>query len=269
MARSATESPAANFPVRALICGYEKSGTTLLNEILRRHPRLDSGFEGGMLLGDSPRDFPGIQPYFAYFRQKWRLSREDMEQICDTDDWATCYRRIRDLSPVIADKNCELFDKTPIYMKQLSEVLARVPGVPCVVNVRDPRALMLSWARWSGHSEDPELYIRQNLANYCQRYLDYARGYHAALPRYGDRIYLNRFESLCLEPQPQLEKIFDFLGLCFEPDFLHFSSEYFVYGNTVSTDYLFPYQGVLSEEVCQAILAGTAECAEWHFGEST
>ncbi len=47
----------ATSPLFALVCGFEKSGTTLLNEILRRHPGVDSGFECGFLLGQSPRDF--------------------------------------------------------------------------------------------------------------------------------------------------------------------------------------------------------------------
>src|SRR5688572_28260285 len=79
-------------PLIALVCGFEKSGTTLLNEILRRHPDLDSGFEGGFLLGASPRDFRNFQPYYAYFRQTWELSRADMLYICDTDSWGECYR---------------------------------------------------------------------------------------------------------------------------------------------------------------------------------
>jgi hypothetical protein len=252
-------------PLVAIVCGYEKSGTTLLNEILRQHPKLDSGFECGFLLGDSPRAFPGIQPYHSFFRQKWQLDREDMSYICAADDWAECYRRARERSPVIADKETLLFDKTPIYMLHLSDVMTRVPNIPCVVNVRDPRALMLSWANWSGHREDPESCIRDNFEDYCERYLSYAEGYAAAMEKYPQRILLNQFERLCLDPTSALTDIFNFMGFDFDEAYLSFTSDHFVYGNTVSQKYLYPYRTRLSSELCDTILAGTKAWSKWHF----
>lgn len=252
-------------PLRAIICGYEKSGTTLLNEILRRHPRMDSGFECGFLLGDSPRDFPGIMPYFAFFRRAWQLTPEDMRYLCDTDNWGECYRRARERSPVIVDKTTDLFDKTPIYMLHLSSVLARAPGIPCIVSVRDPRALMLSWARWSGHTEDAQAWIYEHLDEYCSRYIDYGNGYRQALAVFGNRVMLSQFETLCLDPQGQVRRIFDFIGLEFRPEYLNFSSEFFVYGNTVSADYIQPYRGVIADTLCQEILERTAAYSQWHF----
>ncbi len=260
-----TEASTPRPPLHALVCGFEKSGTTLLNEILRRHPALDSGFECGMLLGNSPRDFPGIQPYFTFFRDKWRVSREDMDWICDTDDWSSCYARIRERSPVIEDKSVSLFDKTPIYMKHLPEVLARMPDIPCVVNVRDPRALMLSWARWSGHRDREEQFLAETFDKQVERYLSYGRGYRTAAESSAGRLYLNRFETLCTAPVKSLESLFAFHGLVFEEEYLHFSSEHFVYGTTVSTDYLLPYQGVLSAGLCDRILNATREFEDWHY----
>lgn len=257
-------------PLRAIVCGYEKSGTTLINEILRRHPQLDSGHEVGVLLADSPREFHRKQPYCTFFRQTWKLSKEQQQQICDTDDWGEFYRRARAISPLITDKSVYLFDKTPIYMRHLAEVLAKVPGIPCLVNVRDPRALMLSWANWSGHDfsghrDDPGEWIEENFA-YCQdRFLSYARGYRDALAEHGDRIMLNRFEPLCLDPEPHLEKIFNFFGFEFSRDYMTFESEHFVHGNTVSQDYLCPYRQALKPALCDRILEATVEFEDWHF----
>lgn len=265
MERSSSDKQPGEQVLLALVCGYEKSGTTLLNEILRRHPKLDSGFEGGFLLGETPRQFPKIQPYCAFFRQKWGVSHEDLRHICDTDDWQECYRRVREKAAVITDKNCSLFDKTPAYMGQLDAVLRRIPDIPCVVNVRDPRSLMCSWAHWSGHGDDPEQWLRDNFEKNCQRFLSYARGYSAALACHGSRIHLVRFEHLCLTPDAELRRLFGFLGLEFSSDYLQFSSEHFVYGNSVSTDYLYPYQSRLSDGFCQDILDATAEYAQWHF----
>jgi hypothetical protein len=81
--------------------------------------------------------------------------KEQAGDCCDTDDWAVFYSRARAASAVIADKSTLLFDKTPRYMRELSTVMARVPQLPCVVNVRDPRAVMHSWACWSGFRDAP------------------------------------------------------------------------------------------------------------------
>lgn len=252
-------------PLCAIICGFEKSGTTLLNEILRRHPNLDSGHEVGALLGESPRHFRSKQPYYAFFKKSWKLNSDQLHIICDTGDWGEFYRRARDISPLIADKTTKIFDKTPIYMLHLNEVLARVPALPCVVNVRDPRALMYSWANWSGHTDDPERWLEENFASNCHRFLSYAKGYETALGSHSTRIYLNQFEKLCFSPQKELRGIFEFLGYEFENRFLNFESEHFVYGNTVSEDYVFAYRQRLSDGICERILDATAEFKEWHF----
>lgn len=255
-------------PLIALVCGFEKSGTTLLNEILRRHPLLDSGFECGFLLGNSPREFRNFQPYFAYFRQTWELSREDVRYICDTDDWSECYRRARERAPFIHNKNTYIFDKTPIYMLHLASVMAKVPGIPCVVNVRDPRTLMLSWANWSGFKDDPEKWLTENFEANCERYLSYANGYYNAVDAGYGPILLNRFETMCLRPEEQLTKIFNHFGLDFDASFLRFSSKHFVYGNNVSKKYLRPYEGRLSKSLCDRILAATSNFSDWHFTEN-
>jgi hypothetical protein len=43
-----------------IMAGFEHSGTTMASELLRQHPVLDNGFEGGMLLKASPREFIGF-----------------------------------------------------------------------------------------------------------------------------------------------------------------------------------------------------------------
>jgi hypothetical protein len=252
-------------PLVAIVCGFEKSGTTVVNEILRRHPRLDSGHEVGVLLASSPRAFPAIQPYFAFFRKTWKLTPEQAGHCCDTDDWAQFYSRARAASAVIADKSALLFDKTPRYMRELSAVMARVPQLPCVVNVRDPRAVMHSWACWSGFSDAPAAWLEQNFDTNRDRYLEYARGYAEAARTGRYRLLLNRFETMCTEPERALRDVFEFLGFEFSPAYLNFSSEHFVYGNTVTRRHLFPYREDFPDALCQRILDATAEFSDWHY----
>ncbi|MFW2383964.1 MAG: sulfotransferase family protein [Acidimicrobiales bacterium] len=251
-------------PLCALVCGFEKSGTTLINEILRRHPRLDSGHEVGVLLVDSPREFHTKQPYYSFFRETWKLSKAEAEEICDTDDWSTFYRRARTLSPVIVDKSVSIFDKTPVYMLHLSDVLDKAP-LPCIVSVRDPRALMNSWANWSGHSADAESWLDEHFERNRDRFLSYARGYRRASRSHAELLRVSQFEELSNSPETEFEKIFEFLGLEFRTEYLSFESEHFVYGNAVSTDYVFAYRDSLSSELCERILDATSEFEEWHY----
>jgi hypothetical protein len=252
-------------PLIAIVCGFEKSGTTVLNEVLRRHPRLDSGHEVGVLMASTPREFKRVQPYYAFFRQTWKLTPEQTLHCCDTNDWGTFYARAREASPVITDKSTLIFDKTPRYMMQLSEVMEKVPQLPCIVNVRDPRALMHSWACWSGFKDSPAAWLEDNFESNCERFLNYAKGYSVARATERYRLYLNRFETMCLEPRETMISIFDFLGQDFSEEYLFFESEHFVYGNTVTNDHLFPYREDFSDALCNRILDATAEYADWHF----
>ena len=252
-------------PLRAVICGFENSGTTLVEAVVRCHPEFDSGFEGGFLLGRSPRDFPTIQPHFAFFRTCWELSEQDAAWICDTDLWAEAYRRARERSPVIANKQTYLFDKTPAYMRQLTEVLERVPGLPCVVTVRDPRALLASWAKRTGYDRNPQLWAVKQLPGLCERYITYGRGYAEAARRFPERLLLVRFEHLCTDPPGEFERIFRFLGLEFEASYLDFPTTYGVHGTTISTSYREAHRECFSAGICEEILQRTQEFRDWHY----
>jgi hypothetical protein len=254
--------------LKLIVCGFENSGTTLVSTILCQHPRLDSGFECGFLLGQSPRDFPNIQPYFDYFMERWELNRDQATLMCDTDDWGECYRRAREISPVITDKSVMMLDKTPAYMRALDEVLGKVPQIPCVVIVRDPRALMVSWAKRSGYEESPDQWLEHNLPQFCTRYLEYADGYRKAAAQFPERIRLIQFEHLCTVPVGTLTGIFDFAGLEFDESYTSFSASYGVHGNNVSQQYLFPHVDYFAPATCAEILQRTRRYAKWHYTEA-
>ena len=226
---------------------------------------MDSGFEGGFLLADSPKEFHKIQPYYNYFKLLWKLTDDEMTYICNTDYWGEAYGRAREKSKVIKNKKTKIFDKTPIYMKYLSEVLMKVPGILCVVIVRDPRSVMSSWAKWTGHEQDIEGCVNKNLQEYTDRYLSYANGFNKAFQTLSDRILLIQYEHLCLNSEIVLRNIFNFLGLEFKKKYMKFSSKYNVYGKSVSKDYLCPYKKVLTPKTSEQILKDTNKISQWHF----
>ncbi|MEB3357228.1 MAG: sulfotransferase [Synechococcales bacterium] len=255
---------APNKPLAALVCGYERGGTTLISEILRQHPDLYSGFECGFLLSDRPADFPTLKPYCDLLRPGWQLQEGDLAYICEAEDWIDAYQRLAEKSPMVEDKSAWIFDKTPKYMLSLNKVLNKVPDVPCILIVRDPRAVIHSWAK---RSPNIQQWLAAHLKSHCERYAAYARGYiHALRQGHGDRLLRIQYEQLCQDGPSEVKKIFEFLNFDFDPAYLSFGDGATfnnVYGDTISTEYLQRYRQDFSDETCQQILAATPEAKEW------
>ncbi len=240
-----------------LVCGFERGGTTALSEVLRQAPGIEAGFEGGFLLAPDPASFPSVDPYYGMALRGWNLALEDMEYACSAPGWEEMYRRLAErFRP---DREVRIFDKTPRYMECLAEVMAKVPGVPVVVVVRDPRALFWSWLKRAG--ERPADW----LAAYPARYRAYAAGYHAALQAgLGDRLLLVRHEELSLHPAQEVARVFSFLGLDFDPAYLSFSPRFRnVRGEGMTSAFVLEYRDHLTAGECEQILAATAGCADW------
>jgi hypothetical protein len=258
-----------NLPLFALVCGFEHSGTTLVSEILRQYPQLDSGFEGGFLLNNEAKKFLTTEPFYTNCKKGWGLSDQDLRYICDVNSWPELYFRLRERSTVIEDKNIWLFDKTPRYMSALSDILERVPGVPCVVIVKDFRAVF--WSSYKRTKMPLDKWYNKIFKRTMNHTLSYARSWKKALEKgLGDRILLIRYEELCLNQETETRKIFDFMDLEFHEEYLVLNNAKYknVYGNKISSQYLKEYQGNLPEEICEEILALTSEYSDWVWEKS-
>ena len=248
--------------LKAIICGHERGGTTLLLEIFRRHPSIASGFQGGFLLADRPRDFPGVPPYRENGMPSWKIAPEDLVRICDTESWYDVYERLAKISPVTQGRRSGLIDKTPRYLRFLPEVMRKMPATPVLVVVRDPRAVIGSYLKRNPPQKES---LSEEIDRFCIRYRDYWNGYQRAVAQgFSSRILLVRYEELCLKPEEMARRAFDFLDLDFQPGFLKFGATFpAVHGKHVSADYMYEYRQNLSKEHQGAILQ-RLECAkEW------
>jgi len=242
-----------------LVCGFERGGTTTVSELLCQAPGVVAGFEGGFLLARDPASFPSVEPYYGMALRGWGLALEDMEHICAAPGWEELYRRLAErFRP---GEQVRVLDKTPRYMERLPEVMAKVPGVPAVVIVRDPRALFWSWLKRAG--ERPADW----LATFAGRYLSYAAGYRAALDAgLESRLLLVRHEDLSLHPEEEGRRIFSFLGLDFDPSYVTFSPRFQnVRGAGVTSAFVLEYRDHLTQGECEQILQATSACAEWRW----
>ncbi len=259
-------------PLAAIICGFERGGTTLISEILRQHPGLDSGFEGGFLLGEKPSDFLSIQPYCNMLKISWGINHHEMNYICQAENWLEVYKRLIEKARNIKEKNIQIFDKTPKYMKHLSTVLSRVKDVPCIVIVRDPRAVLWSQAKRSKYKSKDKIdkWRQKDMIAQCNHYLSYANGWKTAIEDgLSSRILLIQYESLCQNPIEETHKIFKFIGCEFDSAYLSLKSKKCqnVYDKKVSAKYVNEYKFHFSEEICQEILEKTKAFKAWFWEE--
>jgi SAM-dependent methyltransferase len=187
----------------------------------------------------------------------WGLALEDMEYVCSAPDWEEMYRRLA--GRFRPGEQVRVFDKTPRYMEHLPSVMAKVPGAPAIVVVRDPRALFWSWLKRAG--ERPTDWLQA----YPGRYRSYAAGYRAALRAgLGDRLLLVRHEDLSLRPEEEGRRIFSFLGLEFDPAYVSFQPRFRnVRGGGVTSAFVLEYREHLTAGECEQILASTSDFADW------
>lgn len=197
-----------NSPLIAIVTGLEHSGTTYLSKLMTRHPKIDSGFECGVLLADSPGEFPKIEPFYSWMQGSievghWGVKSEDMADICSAKDWEDMYYKIIHYSPVFKEKSSYILDKTPRYMPKLDKILEKVMA-PCIVIYKDIFFQYLSYRKRG-----------VTLNRFVSRYTSYGEGLSRAVKRFGDRILLVKYEELH-ENTSKINDIFNFIRMEFE-----------------------------------------------------
>ncbi len=253
-----------NDPLKAIICGFEHSGTTLVSEILRQHPQLDSGFEGGFLLNETAEAFLKTEPFYTNAKVGWGISDEDLTYITAVDNWPELYERLRERAKVITNKETSLFDKTPRYMQKLPHVLEQVPNIPCIVIVKDIRSVF--WSSYKRTKMTIDEWYQKIFRITCNHNLSYAKALQEAIDKSLEkRILLIKYEELCLNPKNEVKKIFDFVGLEFQKSYLDLNNPKYknIYGSQISSQYLIEYQDNLPAYICEEILELTSEYSEF------
>lgn len=231
----------------------------MVSEILRQHPQLGSGFEGGLLFSDDPQEFRSLEPYLSSLKVSWGVDDEDLEYICSGAGWQEVYGRLLERSRKVDSKF--IFDKTPKYMKSLTDVLSRV-DVPCIAITRDPRALFYSWAKRTDFEADD--WCKQNISKLVQRYKSYGHGLKKALKTNPGRVLVVQYESLCVNPIVEAERMLTFIGLDFDETFVQFvNPNKNIHQKTISSDYITEYRTHISDETSNEIILRLKKFKDW------
>lgn len=210
--------------LKFVICGLEHSGTTLLSDIFRQVPELDSGFEGGVLLGESPKEFPTIQPFYQNMLEGWQITEEHLAAICNTSSFSEFYSGLEQKSQVLKPKTKNIFDKTPRYFARIFECYNKIE-VPFIATYKDPRSLVFSDFKRTGKGQNFTAWYEQ----YKQpklRYLEsiYKKSYCPWKNQFKEnklsKILCISLEEICLNTRQTMDLLFSHVGIEFKLEYL-------------------------------------------------
>jgi hypothetical protein len=242
-----------------VITGLERSGTTVVSELFRQVPGVDAGFEIGVLLGATPREFPGIEPFAGNMLHDWGLTRASLEACCDTDDFALFYERLRAASTVMRAGTRMIFDKTPRYIATLDNCMRKV-AAPFFVTFKDPRATVFSDFKISGETDFDRWFDA-----YAPEKIGYMRLAYAQFERVRQgadrRVCMVRLEEFCLQPREACTRILAHVGINFEYSYLVFRPGRYQMAPIASISAGLPFAYIDAR-----VGSMFAEFAEWFFG---
>lgn len=251
-----------------VICGMEHSGTTLVSDLFRQVPGLDSGFEVGVLMCARPAEFTQLTPFAPNMLKGWGISQEALEQCCMAADHAEFYRRLKQASTIISPETTGIFDKTPRYIADLEQCMARC-DVPFIITHKDPRAMVASDYKRAKSSDFDSWYEEYMPAK--RRYTRTSYGQWLAAredPRRAGRIASVGLEELTLNARVSMERIFAHVGHEFQLEYAVMDKLRYANtrGNTISADIVFEYMRALTKPQQARICSDFAEMEDWFYG---
>lgn len=239
----------------------EHTGTTLISDLFRQVPGVDSGFECGVLLKGSPKEFQNLQPFAANMLAGWGITQEQLDDCCDTDDFEEFYNLLMKSSSSIADDTVEIFDKTPRYLSDLTKVLDRCE-CPVVVSHKDPRAIVCSDFKRAKTDDFHGWYSR-----YRSEKLLYARDCYNEFSKHLDnpRVAAVSLEDLAMNSRATMERMFEHAGEKFELGYAIIDNLRYenVKSRTVSPEIAFEYRRILDDSAQAAILKDFGQLDAW------
>ena len=217
-----SENPAGVLRPRPFfIVGCPRSGTTLLRDLLRSHPRLtvppESHFIPGFYraFGDPSSDAEAFQIASRIARYArigfWRLAPEPRD-VAGCRSFGEVARRLFEMWAKAQDKP-RWGDKTPHYVREIPLLMRLFPDAQVIHIIRDGRDAALSWLRT--RFEPQNLYMA---ARMWKEMVTMGRRDGAALP--ADAGLELRYEALLAQPEATMRQVCDFLGEPFVADVL-------------------------------------------------
>src|SRR5215207_10071894 len=226
-----TPVPIAASPDTApvVILGVSRSGTTLLKEMLDRHPSLAIPSESYFIpqLWDRHGGVVDADAFVADLCRIQRIAAWGVEPAAvraRLPARAPFHEAVQAIYACYAEaRGCRRFgDKTPLYMQRLGHVARAFPDARYVHIVRDGRDACLSFLAMRRR---PRLNFSRprGIASFAAQWrmeITDARAFGASLP--GGRYLELRYEDLVRDPRTHLERVCRFLALGFDEAMLEY-----------------------------------------------
>lgn len=230
------------------IVGAPRSGTTLLQYMLRSHPKLsgptgESHFIIPLLKGSLCQtdfvDVNSIEKCLAVLHKRWsEFLDTDLHGIkFDTKETAKllCRRGVRDAVSLVdelfklnamGEGKCIWIDKTPYYVRHIDFLADRFPSSKFIHVIRDGRDVSLSMIerKWDFH-----VFNEYEGARQWEWYVNEGRRSGADL---GSRYFEIRYEDLISQPTEALKEICKFIGVEYDECVLNYRRATDPYGKT-------------------------------------
>jgi Sulfotransferase family len=215
-----------------VVLGFSRSGTTLLKEMLDRHPELAIPTESYFLpqLWDRHGERPDREaflddlPRLARLRD-WEVGRDDVAaRLPDEPSFSEAVQAIYRAYADARGKS-RFGDKTPSYMQELELLERAFPGARYVHLIRDGRDAALSFLALTRRASFNWARPRSvgSLAVQWKREVDGARSFGRR--RLGDRYDELRYEDLVADPEGRLRDACRVLRLDYDPAMLTYHEE--------------------------------------------
>jgi len=195
-------------PAPIFIVGMPRSGTTLLEQILARHPHVqDSGELRDMLC-----------------QLRWVCDRVGGphldEALCvaaEQADMGLLGRRYLEKTAWRANGRAFFTDKMPANFLLVDHIARALPQARILHMVRDPMEVCFSNLKELFVDAYPHTYDQREMAAHFIRYRGLMRHWHS---RHPGRILDISYEDLVRAPEAAARRVLDFCGLAWDPDVL-------------------------------------------------
>jgi hypothetical protein len=249
-----------------IICGLEHSGTTLASDLFRQVPRCDSGFECGVLLCGTPREFPNKQPFYRNMLAGWKISEADLGAACATDSFSQFYDSVFKNAGVFEGESLDIrFEKTPRYITNLTAITA-ITEAPVIAMIKDPRAI--AWSDFQRSKRDIE-----DIDNWYEewmppkkRYMELA--YHGYLHAWKNtHCLVTRLEDLCLNTRNTFEQMFEHVGLRPSLEYLNIRDSRYpnTHGKSISISTAVQHLAILPQRVQERVRQDFGHLDRWFY----
>jgi len=208
------------------VVGCARSGTTLMQKLISSHSYVVGVNETGFLQKINPREreIAKIVSKIALDEREYKIAFNYLQKVFGK-------KAKKDISFYqIFDAYCQAHqiffnkpayvEKTPFHSFFIKDLLSKIPDSKIIVVLRDPRAIIASrlvskkpFSRGRKWHLPRFIQVFLNLSEILFTYQEFEKWYQSKHPR----VFFVKYETLLRNPKETMEKVFDFLGLPFEP----------------------------------------------------